>query len=264
MTTSILHIVSLYLAQLTFGSAILLPFYPNRVAGKTFPQFYYGMILIFFGLFLGCLWRLDQFSINHVSIFAMGLVLFALSFTKEFSKGEENLHFLFAFISLAWSIVYFNKYSLPHEDIWTAIPLILAFCVSMLFLSGHVMNMIFGHWYLVNRQLPIQHLIKACFNILLLTVLRILITLVSIYWAYTHMDAETWMRLTDFLGHGIFFWARILAGLGVPALVSVLAYQSAKIGSNQSATGIMYAGCVFVLMGEFLALYLFALTGYFF
>lgn len=262
--TSILHIVALYLAELTFGSALLLPFYPNRVAGKTFPQFYYGLILISFALFIGCLWRLDHFTSNHLVIFALAAWIWVMSFTKEFSKLEEYLHILFAGVALIWGVLYFKKFSLPHEGLWSTTPKILAFTVSMLFLSGHLMNMIFGHWYLVNRQLPIQHLIKATWNILLLTIVRTLVTAVSIYWAYKHMDPETWLRLTDFMGHGIFFWSRILAGLGVPSLVSVLAYQSAKIGSNQSATGIMYAGCVFVLMGEFLALYLFTITGYFF
>ena len=260
---NILSIVALYVAQLTFGSALLLPFYPNRVAGKTFPQFYYGMILIFFLMFIGCLWRLEQLTNNHLIIFALGVWITGLSFTKEFSKLEEALHALFGGIALIWVLIYFKKFSLPHSNVWAAAPVMAAFTLSMLFLSGHLMNMIFGHWYLVNRNLPIQHLINATRNIMFLTIIRTLASFFTIYWAYSHMEPEVWQRLTDFLGHGIFFWSRILAGLGVPGLVSVLAYQSAKIGSNQSATGIMYAGCVFVLMGEFLALYLFAITGYF-
>lgn len=126
------------------------------------------------------------------------------------------------------------------------------------------MTMIFGHWYLVNRKLPIAYLIKMCSWLIVVTLLRVAASIYSLVQAWINLEASQLDRIFDFYAHGIFFWARILAGLGIPMLVSILAYKSAKIGSNQSATGILYAGVVFVLMGEFLALYLYAITGYLF
>lgn len=260
----ILQIVAVYLAEFIFGSAFLLPFYPHAVIGKSFARFYTGFIALFFALFLLCLWRLQQFSINHVLIFLLASWIFVMACTQTLTKLEEFLRILFAGIGFIWAMIYFKKFSLPDETLWTATPKMAGFVFSMLFLSAHLMTMIFGHWYLVNRKLPIQHLVKNCFYLMVITIIRIFASGLAVYFAYANMQPEMWLRLTDFMGHGVFFWSRFLAGLFVPTLVSVLAYQSAKIGSNQSATGILYAGCVFVLMGEFLALYLFVLTGYFF
>lgn len=261
---SILNIIALYFAQMTFGSLFLIPFFPHRVAGKSFTRFYYGMSLVFFGLFLFCLWRLNQINTNQLIILAFSIWVWIMSLTPKLQDFEEYLYYLLSATSVVWLGLYFKNQNFPHDSFWTFTPFVLSFFLSTLFLCGHVMNMIFGHWYLVNRQLPISHLVTTTRRMMYLTFIKLAQTGFTVYWAYTHLDAQALDSLFSFLGHGIFFWSRILAGLGVPALVSVLAYQSAKIGSNQSATGIMYAGCVFVLMGEFLAVYLFAITGYFF
>lgn len=260
----ILQIFAIYIGQLAFGSALILPFFPNRVTGKSFPRFYYGFILILFAGFLLSLFRLDQFHLNQLGVFALAFWVFAQTFRKEFSKPEEFLNVIFGIVALLWFGVYVKHTWLTHDTLWTATGPLLGFLVSALFLSYHLMNMIFGHWYLVNRRLPISHLIKTCKIMIIVTILRAIATGLAVYFAYTTLSAAEFGKITDMWGHGIFFWARILAGLGVPGLVSVLAYKSAQIGSNQSATGIMYAGVVFVLMGEFLALYLYVLTGYLF
>lgn len=261
---NIFQIFAVYLAQLTFGSAILMPFFPNKITGKSYPRFYYGMIVLFFGLFLLALFRLDQFGWNHVLVFGLSVWIFGTTFRKDLSPIELYLYKLFAVVALVWFGLYIQTRLFPSVALSQSYPQVLLFMVSMIFLSFHLMNMIFGHWYLVNRKLPISYLIKTCYVLMIVTVVRCLATALSLYWASQEMSPDNFARITDFYAHGIFFWSRILAGLGVPLLVSVLAYKSAKIGSNQSATGIMYAGVVFVLMGEFLALYLYAITGYLF
>jgi protein NrfD len=55
---------------------------------------------------------------------------------------------------------------------------------------------------------------------------------------------------------GIFFWQRILFGLAGPALLSYLTWETAKIQSTQSATGILYVDFFTVIVGEVLAKYL--------
>src|SRR5206468_10558449 len=39
---------------------------------------------------------------------------------------------------------------------------------------------------------------------------------------------------------GVFFWQRVLFGLAGPAVLSYLTWETAKIRSTQSATGILY------------------------
>jgi hypothetical protein len=55
---------------------------------------------------------------------------------------------------------------------------------------------------------------------------------------------------------GIFFWQRVLFGLAGPAVLSYLTYETAKIRSTQSATGILYVDFFTVVVGEVLAKYI--------
>ena len=55
---------------------------------------------------------------------------------------------------------------------------------------------------------------------------------------------------------GIFFWQRVLFGLAGPALLSYLTWETAKIRSTQSATGILYVDFFTVVVGEVLAKYI--------
>jgi hypothetical protein len=55
---------------------------------------------------------------------------------------------------------------------------------------------------------------------------------------------------------GIFFWQRILFGLAGPAVLSYLTWETAKIRSTQSATGILYVDFFTVVVGEVLAKYI--------
>jgi hypothetical protein len=55
---------------------------------------------------------------------------------------------------------------------------------------------------------------------------------------------------------GIFFWQRVLFGLAGPLVLSYLTWETAKIRSTQSATGILYVDLFTVMVGEILAKYL--------
>ena len=55
---------------------------------------------------------------------------------------------------------------------------------------------------------------------------------------------------------GIFFWQRVLFGLLGPAVLSWLTWETAKIRSTQSATGILYVDFFTVVVGEALAKYI--------
>jgi protein NrfD len=59
---------------------------------------------------------------------------------------------------------------------------------------------------------------------------------------------------------GIFFWQRVLFGLAGPTFLSYLTWETAKIRSTQSATGILYVDFFTVVVGEVLAKYLLIAT----
>ena len=59
---------------------------------------------------------------------------------------------------------------------------------------------------------------------------------------------------------GVFFWQRVLFGLLGPAVLSYLTWETAKIRSTQSATGILYVDFFTVVVGEVLAKYILLAT----
>src|SRR6185369_6625709 len=52
---------------------------------------------------------------------------------------------------------------------------------------------------------------------------------------------------------GLFFWQSVLFGLAGPAVLSYLTWETAKLRSTQSATGILYVDFFTVVVGEVLA-----------
>jgi hypothetical protein len=70
------------------------------------------------------------------------------------------------------------------------------------------------------------------------------------------LDAGPSFRHYIFSIDGIFFWQRVLFGLAGPAVLSYLTWETAKIRSTQSATGILYVDFFTVVVGEVLAKYI--------
>jgi len=262
--TNSLQMAALFLAELGFGSAILMAFMPNQEIGKSYPRFYYGFITLLLSLFLFCLYRLGQFSSNYAILTGLCAWIWLLSLRQEWLKLEDYLTWVYGIFSAIILLVYASKNVISGTDTLATILNLTSVFTGALFLAAGLMAMIFGHWYLINRELPIKHLVRACQSLLAITYLRLACSLAVTLYAYQTLPADQFSRLTDFAGHGIFFWSRYLTGFLLPLLVAHLGYASAKIGSNQSATGILYAGTVFVLMGEMLTIYLFAITGNYF
>jgi hypothetical protein len=67
---------------------------------------------------------------------------------------------------------------------------------------------------------------------------------------------EALAALLDPMRDGFFFWSRVLWGLAAPLVLAPFVVRTARMKSNQAATGLLYVGLVFVLVGELLAAYL--------
>ena len=140
----------------------------------------------------------------------------------------------------------------------------LHFISTGMILGAFLTGMIFGHFYLVNTDMPKKLLLRMAWILIAVLALRIVSvgTTLLLHHEFLHHDMGTEFLtvLTSFAGHGIFFWQRILVGLAIPAVVVGLIWGTARIGSNQSATGIMYVAISFVFIGELVARYLFLLS----
>lgn len=140
----------------------------------------------------------------------------------------------------------------------------LSFVGSALMLGSVLGAMITGHWYLVNHKLTIQPLRMASLLFLGATVLRTLFVLaLMLYFSFSNelALAENARALMSFSGNGILFWARCLIGLLGPLVFAFMIYETVKLRSTQSATGMLYATVVLVFIGEAFSKFLWFFTG---
>ena len=121
--------------------------------------------------------------------------------------------------------------------------------------------MVLGHWYLVIPSMQVKHLQSIVgFHIVTLAA-RILIVGIVLALAVgvplaTGQSLRRYVTSID----GVFFWQRVLFGLAAPVLLSYLTWETAKIRSTQSATGILYVDFFTVVVGEVLACYVLVST----
>ena len=139
---------------------------------------------------------------------------------------------------------------------------VASFLSSAALLGGASTAMILGHWYLILPSMQVSHLQSIVKVHIVSMVVRVVVVVAAVVVAI-----ETWQpglgpsfRRYILSVDGIFFWQRVLFGLGGPALLSYLTWETAKIRSTQSATGILYVDFFTVVVGEVLAKYLLLAT----
>ncbi|HEX3702770.1 MAG TPA: hypothetical protein VHU82_05535 [Vicinamibacterales bacterium] len=141
----------------------------------------------------------------------------------------------------------------------------ISFLSSAALLGGACTAMILGHWYLVIPSLEVRHLQSIVKWHIASLALRVAVVAAVAYaaaalWPAAAEGAPSFRHYITSID-GIFFWQRVLFGLAAPSLLSYLTWETAKIRSTQSATGILYVDLFTVVVGEVLAGYLLLATG---
>ena len=139
---------------------------------------------------------------------------------------------------------------------------VASFLSSAALLGGACTAMILGHWYLVIPSLQVKHLQSIVKVHIASMVVRVVVVAAAVFLAIVSWQPGLGpsFRHYIFSVSGIFFWQRVLFGLFGPALLSYLTWETAKIRSTQSATGILYVDFFTVVVGEVLAKYLLLAT----
>lgn len=136
---------------------------------------------------------------------------------------------------------------------------VLSFLTSALMLGGACTAMILGHWYLVIPSMEVSYLQSIVKGHIASMLVRMVVVGAAVWLAIATFQPES--GLPSFRHYimsvdGIFFWQRVLFGLAGPAVLSWLTWETAKIRSTQSATGILYVDFFTVVVGEVLAKYI--------
>jgi protein NrfD len=139
---------------------------------------------------------------------------------------------------------------------------VASFVSSAALLGGACTAMILGHWYLVIPSMPVSHLQSIVKVHIVSMVIRVAVVGAAVFLAIVTWQPGLGPSFRHYItsAAGIFFWQRVLFGLAGPALLSYLTWETAKIRSTQSATGILYVDFFTVVVGEVLAKYLLLAT----
>lgn len=139
---------------------------------------------------------------------------------------------------------------------------VASFLSSAALLGGACTAMILGHWYLVIPSMPVTHLQSMVKVHILSTVVRVAVVAAAVFLAIASWQPGLGPSFQHYILSisGVFFWQRVLFGLAGPAILSYLTWETAKLRSTQSATGILYVDFFTVVVGEVLAKYLLLAT----
>ncbi len=275
-------ILVMFLYQFAAGCMITLALMPLKEVDIQFYRLSSGLtsLLMAIGLFLQFYYPFElpqSFGVSrgeqgpwpvlalslYGAFFLINLILYLRMRQKKAEGAKAILRVtatLAALALLAEGMVY--RPQLLHGGFKNAV-LPLHYLSAAMFLGVFLLAMVFGHWYLV-KSMPKRLLARMAELLIVVLVFRILVVLATfwIYYSLVPGGREILQGLMDIgRGHGIFFWERTLAGLGLPALLSVMIWKTAKLGANQSATGLLYVGVVFVIIGELISKYIFLLSG---
>src|SRR5206468_8950863 len=110
------------------------------------------------------------------------------------------------------------------------------------------------HWCLVIPSMEVSYLLSIVRLHIASMAARDVVVTSTVWFAVAtfdvNLDIGPSFRHYIFSIDGIFFWQRVLFGLAGPAVLSYLTWETAKIRSTQSATGILYVDFFTVVVGE--------------
>lgn len=158
---------------------------------------------------------------------------------------------------VAQSLALVGDRSLPTQVLTTA-----SFLSSAALLGGACTAMILGHWYLIIPSMQVEHLQSIVKFHIASMIVRVAVVAAAVFLAIATWEPGMGPSFRRYIttSAGIFFWQRVLFGLAGPAVLSFLTWETAKIRSTQSATGILYVDFFTVVVGEALAKYLLLAT----
>lgn len=234
--------------ELAFGVLFALAFVPRAPVGKLFYRLIgtVAVLPLLVASFAPVLWGNVQWK-DPVLI----TTLFAVLAFPAFSGPFRGLKWA---ASLAWSLF------------WTALALVLALnregasgangtlllgslsAMATGSVAGSVsLAMVLGHWYLTIPNLQLRHL-ERMNRVSVVSICVSLIVVAVTCWIFRErLDSED-APLTG--SWGLFcIGTRIISGLLLPLLFAWMASESLKFRNTRSATGILYASTILVLIG---------------
>ena len=241
----LLEAVALFLREASAGTSLLLLFFPHRIIGGGFFALH-GLCATAF-LLLATL-----AGPRPAPALALPALALIAVYTLLARAGRQRSALPWLAVSSAIQLVLLARSAgavAPEIAPWMVGSALLG---AVLF-GSVLLTMNLGHWYLVSRSLPRTLLFGAAIVYTAAAGARALYLGAAALFA---PKGGGWDALTALDRDLLFFLFRVLWGIAGPVALSYFVFQTAKMRSNQAATGLLYVALVFVLVGELLSAYL--------
>ena len=265
---SLSTVLFFFLAHLGVGIAFTLVFV-SKDAGVKFFRFNAGLAVILVAIALAFRYgafgavAVDRSQTEQVALLALdiseaALVLYWATVGRVLAKIRPAIMAVAVVAGLVAIVLQAIDVSAGASSVVRALT-IVSFLTSAAMLGGACTAMILGHWYLVIPSLQVSHLQSIVKVHIASMLVRVAVVGAAVWFAIATWQADSGVpsyRHYIMSVDGIFFWQRVLFGLAGPAVLSYLTWETAKIRSTQSATGILYVDFFTVVVGEVLAKYI--------
>jgi protein NrfD len=263
---SLSTVLFLFLAHLAVGIAYTLVMV-SREAGVKFFRFNAGLAAILLAVAIA--FRPDSAdSLAAGSAALLALVICEAALVVYWATVGRTLASIRP--ALVWSAIGTGTAALVIQALalssGRALPMqaltVASFLSSAALLGGACTAMILGHWYLILPSMQVSHLQSIVKVHIASMIVRVIVVAAAVLLAILTWQPGSGPSFRHYItsSGGIFFWQRVLFGLLGPAILSYLTWETAKIRSTQSATGILYVDFFTVVVGEVLAKYLLLAT----
>jgi protein NrfD len=265
---SLSTVLFFFLAHLGVGIAFTLTFV-SKDAGVKFFRFNAGLAVILVAIALAFRYgafgavaiarsQTEQLALASLDVSAAALVLYWATVGRVLATIRPAI-IRFAVVAGLTAVVLQAIDVSAGASSAVRVLTIASFLTSAAMLGGACTAMILGHWYLVIPSLQVSHLQSIVKVHIASMAARVVVVGAAVWFAIATFQADSGLpsfRHYIMSVEGIFFWQRVLFGLAGPAVLSYLTWETAKIRSTQSATGILYVDFFTVVVGEVLAKYI--------
>jgi hypothetical protein len=206
-------------------------------------QFLSGLALIILaGLFLA---EPDVFHLAILALCGLTCAMGAIVWHTDEAPLGRSLMFISVFLTAGALIG--RSMDFPNSMPWLA----LDDLASALMLGSAVSAMLMGHSYLIAPAMSLAPLNRLLGLLALALGIRSALACAGLYW-WTRQSSGATLDLET----GLWLGSRWLLGLIIPVGLTWMAWETARIRSTQSATGILYVVTIVVFLGELLSMLL--------
>lgn len=258
----------LFLLQAALGSLLTFCLADRRALGPKYFKFGGWVLLGLYGLAGSMVWgpSLAEGASQGARVLGVSVaaaVLANLAFASASGWGRPVLEGLLLWLAVAAgsaALVAAVATTGPCAQSGSLQPLVLPLlsaAAGSLVLGFTTWGMILGHWYLVSQGLSISHLARLVAPLPWFLLAKAAVSGAALWLLWPVLLGPGNASLTDVMERQpervldvVNVWARIPVGLLVPAVLAWMTRVTVRMEKTQPATGILYAMCVLVYMGE--------------